>query len=79
MRDTVVKTFGRLYSELLSTERSIMQENGVRRAHEVPTRQGGAPRGVGRALHPRGRLVSFPDYFLFSYFLKYSKTEKNCH
>ena len=44
-------------------------------AHEA----GGAPRGVGRALHPRGCLVSFPDYFLFSYFLKYSKTEKNCH
>ena len=37
------------------------------------------PRGRGRALHPRGRLVSFPDYFLFSCFLKYSKTEKNCH
>ena len=34
------------------------------------------PRGRGRAPHPRGRLVSFPDYFLFSYFLKYSKTEK---
>ena len=34
---------------------------------------------VGRALHPRGRLVSFPDYFLFSYFLKYYKTEKICH
>ena len=39
----------------------------------------GAPRGVGRASHPRGSLVSFPDCFLFSYFLKYSKTEKNCH
>ena len=41
-------------------------------AHEA----GGAPRGVGRTLHSRGCLVSFPDYFLFSYFLKYSKTEK---
>ena len=37
------------------------------------------PRGRGRALHPRGRLESFSDYFLFSYFLKYSKTEKNWH
>ena len=37
------------------------------------------PRGRGHALHPRGRLVSFPDYFFFSYFSKYSKTEKNCH
>ena len=39
----------------------------------MPTRQ-----GVGRALHPRGRHVSFPDYFLFSYFLKNSKTENIC-
>ena len=38
----------------------------------------GRAQGVGRASHPRGSLVSFPDY-LFSYFLKYSKTEKNCH
>ena len=76
----VVKTFGRLYNKFLPTKRSIVQENRVRRAHEVPTRQGGAPRGVGRALHPRARLVSFPDLFLFSYFLKkYSKMEKNCY
>ena len=34
------------------------------------------PRGRGRALLPRGCLVPFPDCFLFSYFLKYSKTEK---
>ena len=55
-----------------------MQENGVRRAHEVPTRQGGAPRGVGRASHHRGSLVSFPGCYLFFYFSKYSKTEKYC-
>ena len=42
-------------------------------------RERGAPRKVGRALHPRGSLVSFPDGFLFSYFLKYSKMEKNCY
>ena len=53
-----------------------MQENGVREAHEVPTRQGGVPSKGGRALHPRGGLVSFPDYFLLSKILKYSKTEK---
>ena len=47
----------------------------TRGAHEA----GGAPWGVGCALHPCGSLVSFPEYFLFSYFLKYSKTEKNCH
>ena len=43
-------------------------------AHEA----GGAPRGVGRTLHPRGCLVSFPDCFLFFYFSKYSKTEIYC-
>ena len=77
LRDTVVKTFGRLYSDFLPTKRSIVQENGVRRAHEVPTRQGACP-GVGRALHPRGALVSFPDCYLFFYFSKYSKTERYC-
>ena len=39
----------------------------------------GRAQGVGRALQPRGSLVSFPVWFLFSYFSKYSKTEKNCH
>ena len=39
----------------------------------------GASRGVGRALHPRGGLVSFPDRFLFFYFSKYSKRKKKCH
>ena len=38
----------------------------------------GCPRGRGRAFHPRGALVSFPDCFLFFYFSKYSKTEKYC-
>lgn len=38
----------------------------------------GRAQGVGRALHPRGGLVSFPDRFLFFYFSKYSKTEKYC-
>ena len=35
LRGTVVKTFRRLYNEFLPTKRSIVQENGVRRAHEV--------------------------------------------
>ena len=47
---------------------------GTRGAHEV----GGAPRGVGRAHHPHGALVPFPDCYLFFYFSKYSKTEKYC-
>ena len=48
-------------------------------AHEVATRQGGAPSKGGCALHPRGGLVSFPDYFFLPKILKYSKTDKNCH
>ena len=39
----------------------------------------GRAQGVGRALHPRGALMSFPDCFLFFYFSKYSKTKKDCH
>ena len=74
----VVKTFGRLYNEFVPTKRSIVQEIEVQGAHEVPTRQGRA-QGVGRALHPRGSLVSFQDCFLFSYFRKYSKMEKICY
>ena len=38
----------------------------------------GRTQGVGRALHPRGALVSFPDCCLFFYFSKYSKTGKYC-
>ena len=69
-----VKTFGRIYNEFLPRKIRNVQENGVRKAHEV----GGAPRGVGRAHHPRGALMSFPDCYLFFYFSKYSKTEKCC-
>ena len=40
--------------------------------------RGARPGGEGRTLHPRGALVSFPDWFLFFYFSKYSKAEKYC-
>ena len=43
LRDTVVKTFGSIYNEFLPTKIRNVQENEVREAHEVPTRQGGAP------------------------------------
>ena len=78
LRDTVVKTFRGIYNEFLPTKIRNVQENGVRETHEVSTRQGGAPSKGGRALHSRGGLVSFSDYFL-SKILKYSKTDKNCH
>ena len=48
LRDTVVKTFGRIYNEFLPTKIRIVQENGVRRAHEVLTRQGARPGGRAR-------------------------------
>ena len=38
----------------------------------------GRAQGVGRALHPREALVSFPDCYLIFYFPKYSKIEKYC-
>ena len=40
-------------------------------AHEA----GGAPRGVGRALHPRGQVVDPPAVFSVPNILKYSRKE----
>ena len=34
---------------------------------------GGAPRGVGRGLHPRGHTVGPPDVFSVPIILKYSE------
>ena len=41
--------------------------------HRVPTRQGGAPRGAGRALHPRGQVLAPPAVFSVPDVLKYSR------
>ena len=60
----------------LRTKDFIQQKMGTGGPTGGPRGRGRA-QGVGRALHPRGCLVCFADYFLFSYFLKYSKTEKN--
>ena len=68
---TAVKTFGRLYNEFLPTKRSIVQENGVRRAHEVPTRQGGVPSTLVDALCPFQTTSYFPK------FLNIPKRRKN--
>ena len=38
-------------------------------AHEA----GGAPRGVGHALHPRGQVVGPPAVFFVPNILKYSR------
>ena len=48
-------------------------------SHEAATRMEGAPRGVGRAPHPRGPLVTPPTYFFHLYILKYSKTYQESH
>ena len=69
LRDTVVKTFRSIYNEFLPTKIRNVQENGVRKAHELPTRQGGAP-SRGGALHSRGSLVSLSDYFFLPKILK---------
>ena len=46
--------------------------------HTRCSRGRGRTQGVGRAHHPRGAPVSFPDCYLFFYFSKNSKTEKYC-
>ena len=40
--------------------------------HPGPTRQGGASRGCGRALHPRGQVLAPPEVFSMPKILKYS-------
>ena len=60
----------KLAYDFSSDERIHIAEYGHRRAKRGPMRQGGAPRGVGRAPHPRGRWVppsgtSFAQYFLY--------------
>ena len=79
LQGTVVKTFGRLYNEFLPTKICIVQENGVRRAHEVPTRQGAGPVGVGA---PSTLVEASCPYRTTSFFLKFlniPKLIKNCH
>ena len=78
LRDTGVKTFRRLYNEFLLTKIRVVYENGVRRAHEVPTRQGACPGGRAR-LPPSWKPHVLPGLLLIFYFSKYSKTEENCH
>lgn len=72
MRDTVVKTFGSIYNEFLLTKIRNMQENRVREAHEVPTRQGARPTG-GRAPTLVGASCPFRTT---SFFLKFLNNPK---
>ena len=46
------------------------------REHTRCPRGRGRGQGVGSAFHPRGHLVSFPDYFLFPIFLNIPKRRK---
>ena len=40
--------------------------------HHGPKRQGGAPKGCGRALHPRGQVLAPPAVFSVPKIVKYS-------
>ena len=58
LRDTGVKTFGRIYNEFLPTKIRDIQENGVREAHGVSTRQGARPPLSWGPRAPFGLLLS---------------------
>ena len=68
LRDTVVKTFGRLYNDFLPSKIRNVQENGVLEAHEVAMRQGahpgkvGAPSTLVEALCPSRITSCFPKF-----------------
>ena len=66
LRDTGVKTPGRLYNEFLPTKIGVVYKNGVRRAHEV----GGVPSTLMEPLCP-SRTASY-----FSIFLNIPKRKK---
>ena len=76
MRDTGIKTPGRLYNEFLLTKIRNVQENGVQEAHEVSTRQGGAPSGGGRAPTLVGALCPLQTTSFFLKFLNIPKLIK---
>ena len=72
LRDTVVKTFGSIYNEFLPTKIRNIQENGVREAHEVPTRQGA--RHTGGA--PSSLVGASCPFRTTSFFLKFLNNPK---
>ena len=71
LRDMMVKTFGSLYNEFLPTKIRNAQENGVREAHEVPTRQGTRPTGGGSSL-----MEALCPFRTTSFFLKFLNNPK---
>ena len=50
-------------------KRHLIPEDGHQGASRWPTRMGGVPRGVGRALHPCGWQVAPSGTFFTQYFL----------
>ena len=76
MHDTVVKTFGSIYNEFLLTKIRNIQENGVREAHEVSTRQGaclvrvGAPSTLVEASCPPQTTSFFLKFLNISKLIK---------
>ena len=69
----VVKTFGSIYNEFLLTKIHNVQENGVREAHEVSTRQGGAPSKGGA---PSTLVGASSPFRTTSFFLKFLNNPK---
>ena len=71
--NTVVKTFGSIYNEFLPTKIRNVQENGVRAAHEVSTRQGARPVRVGA---PSTLVGASCPFRTTSFFLKFLNNPK---
>ena len=79
MCDTVVKTFRSIYNVFLPTKIHNVQENGVREAHRVSTRQGAHPVEGGAPSTLVGASCPFRTTFFFLKFLNNPKLIKNCH
>ena len=65
LRDTEIKTFGRIYIDFFWTRRSAPQENGVREAHEVPTSPVAAARGEAATTKLVAASCALRTTFLF--------------
>ena len=76
LRDTVFKTFGGIYNKFLPTKIRNIQENGVREAHEGPTRQGAHPTKGGAPSTLVGASCPFRTTSFFLKFLNNTKLIK---
>ena len=70
------KTFAMIFLRPEDTQETW---SASQKSHEVATRVEGAPRGVGRAPHPCGPLLTPPTYFFRLYILLYPKNNQGSH